>query len=105
VDVETISVTVVSDPGELVVSPDEDVAALLSGVVIDGVEIMTVVDDGISVEEEGDSRDEDEDAAAVDSLTGLVFVCSHRVQMVEVLVIMTVLVVTPTLVLVTEPEV
>lgn len=60
-----------------------------------GVEI-TIVDDGTST---------DEDAAAVDSPTGVVFVCSQRVQIVEVLVIMTVLVVSPTLVVVNPLEV
>ena len=78
------------------VTPDEEAAALDSGVVTGGVEIMTVVDDGTST---------DEDAAAVDWLAGVVFVCSQRVQIVEVLVIMTVLVVSPTLVVVTPLEV
>jgi hypothetical protein len=63
-------VTVVSSgPDGLVVSPDEDVAALDSGEVTGGVEIMTVVDDGSSEEE---ASDKDADDSGVE--TGVVSV-------------------------------
>lgn len=96
VDVYTISVTVVSDPAGVVSTPEDVAEALDSGVVTGGVLMITVVEDT------------DEAAAeeiVVDSPAEDVAVCWHLVQMVLVDVIRTVDVVTPTLVLVTPPEV
>lgn len=81
---------IVSSGAEGLVSTPEDVAAALDpGNVTEG-EVVTPA----AVDETG-----------VDSPAGDVAVCWHLVQMVLVLVMRTVLIVTPTLVLVTLPEV
>jgi hypothetical protein len=79
-------VTVVSSgpDGVVVSTPDEVAAALDSGVVMAGVEIMTVVDDGVSAGEDAgvdSTPDEDADDSGVEA--GVVSVAVTGQMVVE----------------------